>query len=436
MPGGRLRRLARLFFSSLLLLVAVPLGALGSVGGFFGAAFVTSSVPLLALAGALALLLSTGTLSWLACRGLFRHGATLRRWLPLGLAGGTLLLVGVAAGLLVFRPMDVAYVPKEPTDRTRYWELPTGSRLAYELTPARGTPEAAPVVMLHGGPGAPGDLSPDRVDLALADAGFDVYRYDQVGAGLSERLGDPSRYTVARHVADLEAVREEIGAESLVLVGGSWGGTLAAHYTAAHPGRVEKVMVDSPGAIWVPAFAEGGISRGPEDEIIGEAVTVRFLAVLALQEIDPRAAANLVPDREMSAFFQPLIGRIIASDVAGCDAQGGAVDPPDRPRIPEGFGYYANVATVESVEQSADPRPALGSVRTPVLVVRAECDRLRWEVTREYREVFPNATLVVAEGASHSVRASRPGLSADLLRAFALEEPLPLEPYRSDETPG
>jgi proline iminopeptidase len=35
----------------------------------------------------------------------------------------------------------------------------------------------------------------------------------------------------------------------MILVGGSWGGTLAAHYLAAHPDRVEKVVFSSPGAI-------------------------------------------------------------------------------------------------------------------------------------------------------------------------------------------
>lgn len=54
-------------------------------------------------------------------------------------------------------------------------------------------------------------------------AGFDVYDYAQVGAGLSERLEDVRDYTVARHVADLEAIRADIGADRLVLVGGSVG---------------------------------------------------------------------------------------------------------------------------------------------------------------------------------------------------------------------
>ncbi|MGF1470612.1 MAG: alpha/beta hydrolase [Rubrobacteraceae bacterium] len=417
MPDRRLRRWGRL----LLLLLSVPLGVLGAVVGFFGMAFVTSSVPILALTGVLALLLLTGWLSGLACRGMFGRRRKLRRWLPVSVTGAALFVAGLTAGVLVFQPMDVSYVPKEPTDRTRYWDLPTGSRLAYALTPAEGAPKPTPVVMLHGGPGAPGSFEPRREDRVLSEAGFDVYRYDQVGAGLSERLEEVDGYTVGRHVEDLEAIRKEIGADRLILIGGSWGGTLAAHYMASHPDKVEKAVVSSPGAIWAPAFADEGVSHGPEGEIISDAATLRFVAVLVLQQINPEAAQNLAPDREMSAFFQRLIGRIIASDTAGCGARGEAIEPPSEPRIPRGFSYYANALTVASINRVEDPRPALEDVETPVLVLRGECDRLRGAVTREYRDVFPNATLLVIEGASHSIGDSRPVLYADLVHSFLTE---------------
>ncbi|WP_317986001.1 hypothetical protein [Streptomyces sp. 5-10] len=44
----------------------------------------------------------------------------------------------------------------------------------------------------------------------------------------------PTGYTVARQVADLEAARRRIGANRVVLLGSSWGATLAAEYMAAH----------------------------------------------------------------------------------------------------------------------------------------------------------------------------------------------------------
>lgn len=427
MPGRHLKPWGYL----LLFPVAVLLGTLGAVGGFFAAAFVTSSIPLLVLSGALALVFLTGSLSGLAYRGVARYYRPMWRWLPPAVTAGTLLLVGVSAALLVFQPMGVTYIPKEPTDQTRYWDLPTGSRLAYSLTPAGGKAGPVPVIMLHGGPGAPGNFTPQPEDKALARAGFDVYRYDQAGSGLSERLEDVTQYTVDRHVADLEAIRQEIGAERLILVGSSWGGTLAAHYMAAHPDRVEKTVFSSPGPIWPPSLADAGASGGPETEIIFEAATPRFAVVFALQQINPKAAHNLASDREMSGFFQPLIGRIITADATGCSPDGEAVRPPAKGRIPEGFGYYANMMTAASVNRVDDPRPELRELETPVLILRGGCDRLRWEVTHEYQAVFNNSTLLVVDGASHTIAASKPSAYAEILDAFLREEALPIEP-RSD----
>ena len=90
------------------------------------------------------------------------------------------------------------------------------------------------VVVLHGGPGAPGYMAP--VAQALADT-FRVLEPVQRGSG-SEPL------TVARHVDDLhKLVEERCGDVRPVLVGHSWGAMLALAYAAAHPGRVIAVAL-------------------------------------------------------------------------------------------------------------------------------------------------------------------------------------------------
>ncbi|NOK57300.1 MAG: Lysophospholipase, alpha-beta hydrolase superfamily [Chloroflexi bacterium AL-W] len=417
---------------SVLLLLSVPLGWLGSVSGFFALAFITDMIPLLLLSGVLVSVLLTGWLSWSACHGLFIR-PLLQRGLPVIVTGGTLFVVGVITSVHVFQPMAITYVPKESTFETVYWDLPTGSRLAYIHIPAEGTAHPTPVILLHGGPGASSNFTLQPEDQRLASAGFNVYLYDQVGSGLSERLDDITQYTVDRHVADLEAIRQEIDAESMILVGGSWGGTLAAHYLAAHPERVEKVVFSSPGAIWTPAFAEGEIetgSSGNASSIVAEFATLRWVVAYALQQINPTAAQNLVSDREMSAFFQQIVGHVIASDVADCDTQDGVRELPTVSVIPQGFGYYANMMTVASMSQTADPRPVLVNSKTSVLILRGECDRIRPEVHQEYREIFTYSTLFVVDDVGHAV--NRSPQYADILSAFLLEQPLLLEPYQSE----
>jgi proline iminopeptidase len=99
-----------------------------------------------------------------------------------------------------------AYAPGDTSQTAEYWDLPTGSHIAYRHVPAPGEARQPALVFLHGGPGAyivaRFDDSPDWWR-QLASLGFDVFAYDQVGSGLSARLKDPTQYTIARHVADL-----------------------------------------------------------------------------------------------------------------------------------------------------------------------------------------------------------------------------------------
>ncbi|HTO06637.1 MAG TPA: alpha/beta hydrolase [Myxococcota bacterium] len=85
------------------------------------------------------------------------------------------------------------------------------------------------VALLHGGPGAAGDLA----DLARALAP----RF-QVLEPLQRRSGETA-LTVARHVADLA----EVLPGPMHVVGHSWGAMLGLSFAAAHPGLVTSLCL-------------------------------------------------------------------------------------------------------------------------------------------------------------------------------------------------
>jgi pimeloyl-ACP methyl ester carboxylesterase len=90
-----------------------------------------------------------------------------------------------------------------------------------------------PVMVLHGGPGAPGYMAP----LARGLAGsFQVFEPFQRGSG-DEPL------TVACHVADLHELVRAYGEVRPALVGHSWGAMLALAYAAAHPGCASSLVL-------------------------------------------------------------------------------------------------------------------------------------------------------------------------------------------------
>jgi pimeloyl-ACP methyl ester carboxylesterase len=138
------------------------------------------------------------------------------------------------------------------------------------LDPANGLPRAT-VVALAGGPGQAATPLLEQLVSGLGAAGRArrVVTFDQRGTGASGRLDcaavrdrrltvsqsvsrcaeqiGPRRtaYTTAASVADVEAVREALGAERIVLYGTSYGTKVALDYAAAHPDRVERLLLDS-----------------------------------------------------------------------------------------------------------------------------------------------------------------------------------------------
>jgi len=106
-----------------------------------------------------------------------------------------------------------------------------------------GDPAARPIVMLHGIRGFAETFA--GVAAAL-QPGHRVIAYDQRGRGRSD--WDPQRnYYTDAYVADLEAVRAALGLERFDLLGHSMGGINALVYAAAHPGRIDRLVVEDAG---------------------------------------------------------------------------------------------------------------------------------------------------------------------------------------------
>jgi len=103
-----------------------------------------------------------------------------------------------------------------------------------------GTPGAKPAVFLHGGPG--GGLSPNQRRV-FDPARYDVLLFDQRGCGKSKPFAELEGNTTWDLVADIEKLREMVGADKWLVFGGSWGSTLALAYAQTHPTRVTELIL-------------------------------------------------------------------------------------------------------------------------------------------------------------------------------------------------
>ncbi len=117
--------------------------------------------------------------------------------------------------------------------------LPTGD--GHFLYVAQyGRPDGAPAVVLHGGPGSGTQPSVlDWFDLNTQR----VVLFDQRGAGRSLPQGSLIHNDSPRLVADIEQIRAQLGIARWLVVGGSWGATLALLYARAHAERISGLVL-------------------------------------------------------------------------------------------------------------------------------------------------------------------------------------------------
>jgi proline iminopeptidase len=103
-----------------------------------------------------------------------------------------------------------------------------------------GRADGAPAVYLHGGPGSGCQTDHRRL---FDPERFHAVLFDQRGAGRSRAKGRLEANTLPDLIADMETIRESLGFERWMMVGGSWGATLALAYAEAYPARVGGIVL-------------------------------------------------------------------------------------------------------------------------------------------------------------------------------------------------
>jgi len=103
-----------------------------------------------------------------------------------------------------------------------------------------GSVDGIPVVFLHGGPGSGCEpyhrqyFNPEKYRIIL---------FDQRGCGRSTPHAELRQNTTQDLIADMEKIREHLGITQWMILGGSWGSTLALLYAETHSERVSALIV-------------------------------------------------------------------------------------------------------------------------------------------------------------------------------------------------
>ena len=276
-----------------------------------------------------------------------------------------------------------------------------------------GNPAGQPVVFLHGGPGSGCNPNQRRF---FDPAYYRIILLDQRGCGRSKPQGCVDQNTTDDLVTDLEALRQLLHIERWLVFGGSWGSTLALAYAAAHPERVNGLILRG-------IF----LSRPQELQWFLQEVKNFF------PEVWTKLVTYLPPD-EQDDLLQAYHRRIFSEDknvslAAACvwNAYETAIMsllPPNSPtataadevqiaRARVQLHYIMNGCFVSQ-------RPWLEEVKTlahiPTVIVQGRYDMVCPPLTAwELAEAMPHAELQMIPDAGHS--AMEAGTTAALLAA-------------------
>lgn len=269
------------------------------------------------------------------------------------------------------------------------------------------------LVLLPGGPGASGWGLRNWV--APLTEFLSVIVLDAIGRGRSARLADPSGYTLARDVSDLERLREHLGLARLTVYGHSYGGLVAQAWSAAHPDRVERLVLGN--------TLHG--ARSWQDQVD------RCNRHLQLQQ--PRLWTRLMTLREQGLSsaapeYQALLAPALTPMYWFNPEQAERQAPPPSPK-PEADRFNP---TVYQALLGPDPEwrvaghlgavellPGLTQVRAPALVITGRADRIGPpHVAEQIAQALPRADLQVFERSGHRPFAEQSQAWAGCLREF------------------
>jgi len=331
----------------------------------------------------------------------------------------SIFLIGLIILLtIIFFPKTYNAPQFQKRAGTNYWDLSTGSRIGYMLIKSKGVKKAYPIIYLQGGPGAPIFNLNIQMLSKLADNGHDIYLYDLVGCGHSNRLDNIGDYSVDRHKKDLEAIVKKIGAEKVILIAQSWGAILATNYIADNQEKIQKIIFTGAGPILPINYELEEIippdslnlnspiytnAEGREKAYNLRARVVKFMA----EKFDYKLAS----DYEMDNFATYLNYEMNKSTVVDTS----------KIKPQSGYGYYVSIKTIQSFNKTADRRKDLLKCEIPLLFMRGQYDGGKWGYADEYLKLFKNHQLVIIPKAGHSIAVEQPELYVNAIMKF-LEE--------------
>ncbi len=277
-----------------------------------------------------------------------------------------------------------------------YVDVP-GGKVWYQIV---GNGPATPLLVLHGGPGAPSYYLKPLA--ALADERPVVF-YDQLGAGHSEAPADTTLWKIDRFVRELARVREQLGLSEVHILGHSWGSMLAMDYMLTQPLGVRSLVLASPAL---------SVTRWVRDaDSLKATLPDSVQAIIAHHEASGTTDASEYQDAVMEYYRRFLARKQPWSpDVDSTFAQFNA----DLYGYMWGPSEFRATGTLKDYDRTA----SLPDLTLPVLFTAGRYDEATPATVTYFQSLVPGAELAILEGSAHLTMQDEPEEYVSVVRAF------------------
>ncbi len=259
----------------------------------------------------------------------------------------------------------------------------------YRITGDLGA-DATPLVVVHGGPGAPHDYLLRYAD--LAQAGRAVIHYDQLGCGRSTHLPDApdSYWTLDLFMRELDALLRHLRiAGRYALLGQSWGGVLAAEHALTQPAGLRAlILANAPAsiALWVGEANRLRAALPPEVQ----ATLLRHEAAGTTRDPAYKAACQVFYDRHVCLLDPPppevaRTDALLAANMQVFEAMNG----------PSEFHVVGSMRHWTIVDR-------LHRIAVPTLLVSGRHDEATPATVQPFFDNIPDVRWEIFEQSSHS----------------------------------
>jgi proline iminopeptidase len=263
-----------------------------------------------------------------------------------------------------------------------------------------GDGPGTPLLLVHGGPGG---TSRSMEPLASLGDERPVVLWDQLGCGRSDRPDDPALWTVERFVAEVAAVREALGLGRVVLLGHSWGATLAASVVLSGAKGIEGLVLGSP-LLDARRWAE-------DADRLRRELPPDVQATLRAHEA---AGTTSSPEYEQAteAYYRRFVCRADPWPEEMTDSLAGLGKACYRHMWgPSEFHVTGTLRTL-------DLTPRLGEIRVPTLFTVGRFDEATPATVETYRARIPGARLAVLDNSAHMTMLDEPDAYREVVRGF------------------